>query len=84
MIIVVIDIASEKHDYFTLQKETGVVFRSSSVTNENDEEGYKKLHTDIQSFCGATGDSNVRIGLASTGISTTITSSRSYSSRITK
>ena len=68
MIIVGIDVASEKHDYFMLQKETGVVFRSSSVTIGNNEEGYKKLHMDIQSFCGATGDSNVRIGLESTGI----------------
>ena len=49
MIIVGIDVASEKHDYFMLQKETGVVFRSS-VTIGNNEEGYKKLHMDIQSF----------------------------------
>ena len=68
MIIVGIDVASEKHDYFMLQKETGIVFRSSSVTIANNEVGYKKLHMDIQSFCGATGDSNVRIGLESTGI----------------
>ena len=68
MIIVGIDIASEKHDYFMLHKETGTVFSTSSVTIGNDEEGYKKLHTDIQSFCGATGDSKVRIGLESTGI----------------
>lgn len=68
MIMVGIDIASEKHDYFMLQKETGIVFRSSSVTIGNNEAGYKKLHSDIQSFCGATGDSNVRIGLESTGI----------------
>ena len=68
MIIVGIDVASEKHDYFMLQKETGLVFRTSSVTISNTEEGYKKLHADIQSFCVATGDSNVRIGLESTGI----------------
>lgn len=68
MIYVGIDIASEKHDYFMLQKETGIVFRSSSVTIGNNEAGYKKLHSDIQSFCGTTGDSNVRIGLESTGI----------------
>ena len=53
MIIVGIDIASEKHDYFMLHKETGTVFSTSSVTIGNDEEGYKKLHTDIQSFCGS-------------------------------
>ena len=68
MIIVGIDIASEKHDYFMLHQETGTVFSASSVTIRNDEEGYKKLHKDIQSFCGATGDSNVHIGLESTGI----------------
>ena len=68
MIIVGIDVASEKHDYFMLQKETGLVFRSSSITIKNNEEGYKKLHADIQSFCGVTGDSNIRIGLESTGI----------------
>ena len=68
MIIVGIDVASEKHDCFMLQKETGLVFRASSVTIGNTEEGYKKLHADIQSFCGATGDSDVRIGLESTGI----------------
>ena len=32
MIIVGIDVASEKHDCFMLQKETGLVFRASSVT----------------------------------------------------
>ena len=51
-----------------LHQETGTVFSASSVTIGNDEEGYKKLHKDIQSFCGATGDSNVHIGLESTGI----------------
>ena len=42
MIIVGIDIASEKHDYFMLHKETGTVFSTSSVTIGNDEEGFKK------------------------------------------
>ena len=60
MIVVGIDVASQKHDYFMLQAETGMVFRSSSVTIQNNEEGYKKLHKDIQTFCGATGDFNVR------------------------
>lgn len=68
MIYVGIDIASEKHDYFMLHHETGAVFSRSSITIPNSESGYKKLHSDIQSFCGATGDSNVRIGLESTGI----------------
>jgi transposase len=74
MIIVGIDVASQKHDYFMLQKETGVVFSSSSITIPNTLNGYKKLHKDIQSFCGATSDYTVRIGLESTGIySTNIT-----------
>lgn len=68
MIIVGIDVASEKHDYFMLRKETGEYFSSSAITIPNNEAGYKKLHRDIQSFCRATGDSKVRIGLESTGI----------------
>lgn len=68
MIIVGIDVASEKHDYFMLKKETGESFSSSAITIPNNETGYKKLHEDIQAFCRATGDSNVRIGLESTGI----------------
>ncbi len=68
MIIVGIDVASLKHDYFMIQAETGVVFRGSSITIANCESGYKKLHEDIQTFCGATGDHEIRIGLESTGI----------------
>lgn len=68
MIYVGIDIASEKHDYFMLQENTGIVFSRSAVTIPNTEAGYKKLHSDISAFCGATGDSKVRIGLESTGI----------------
>ena len=68
MIIVGIDIASQKHDYFMIHKDTGVVFSSSSVTIPNTENGYKKLHSDILSFSGAVGDSDIRIGLESTGI----------------
>ena len=68
MIYVGIDIASEKHDYFMIQQETGVVFSRSAITIPNSEVGYKKLHADISAFCGATDDSKVRIGLESTGI----------------
>ena len=71
MIIVGIDVASEKHDYFMLRKETGEYFSSTAITIPNNEAGYKKLHRNIQSFCGATGDSKVRIGLESTGIYST-------------
>ena len=68
MIYVGIDIASEKHDYFMIQGDTGTVFSSKSITISNSENGYKKLHSDISAFCGATGDSKVHIGLESTGI----------------
>ena len=68
MIIVGIDVASFKHDYFMIRKETGVTFSKRSVTIPNSEAGYKKLHEDIQSFCGAAGDQDIRIGLESTGI----------------
>ena len=71
MIVVGIDVASQKHDYFMLHKESGTVFKTCSVTIPNSEAGYKKLHKDIQSFSGATGDSNIRIGLESTGIYST-------------
>ena len=68
MIYVGIDVASEKHDYFIMQGETGQVFSRISTTVSNDSNGYKKRLKDISDFCGATGDSNVRIGLESTGI----------------
>ena len=68
MIVVGIDIASEKHDFFMLQQETGIVFSKTATTILNSDLGFKRLHSDIQSFCEATGDSNVRVGLESTGI----------------
>ena len=68
MIIVGIDVASQKHDYFMMKPDTGEAFSKTSVTIENSEKGYKKLHEDITAFCGATGDYDVRIGLESTGI----------------
>ena len=68
MIIVGIDVASQKHDYFMVRPDTGEVFSKTSVTIRNSEKGYKKLHEDITAFCGATGDYDVRIGLESTGI----------------
>ena len=68
MVVVGIDIASQKHDYFMIQKDTGTVFSSSSVTIPNSEQGYKKLHADILAFSGAVGDPDIRIGLESTGI----------------
>ena len=57
MIYVGIDIASEKHDYFMIQAETGTVYRSAAITISNSDDGYKKLHSDISVFCRAAGDS---------------------------
>lgn len=68
MVIVGIDIASQKHDYFMVKPETGEVFSKNAVTIRNSETGYKKLHEDITAFCGAVEDYDVRIGLESTGI----------------
>ena len=68
MVVVGIDVASQKHDYFIVKSETGEVFSKSSVTICNSDKGYKKLHEDISAFCGAVGDYDVRIGLESTGI----------------
>lgn len=67
MIVVGIDVASEKHDY-TIVSSTGQIFNKHSITIKNSIEGIKKLHNDIKTFCGAMKDSNVRIGLESTGI----------------
>ena len=66
MIFVGIDVASKKHDCFLTQDETGMIY-SKPFSIENDEEGYKKLHTAITNFVEQTNDSNVRIGLESTG-----------------
>lgn len=68
MIVVGIDVASMKHDYFMIHQGTGTVFKRTSVTIANNESGYKKLHKDIQDSSGATGDSDIRIWLESTGI----------------
>lgn len=67
MIYVGIDIASDKHDYFIIH-DSLVSFTRNSITISNTISGYKKLHEDIVTFCGAMKDSKVRIGLESTGI----------------
>lgn len=66
MIFVGIDVASNKHDCFLLQDETGVVY-SNPFSIDNNFEGFKKLHSAITNFVKQTNDSNVRIGLESTG-----------------
>jgi len=65
MIYVGIDVASDKHDCFLLT-DNGEVY-SDSFTINNDLEGFKKLHDAINNFVKQTKDSNVRIGLESTG-----------------
>ena len=66
MIYVGIDVASQKHDCF-IMRDTGEVFSKKAFTINNDIEGYKKLHNSISQFVESTKDSNVRIGLESTG-----------------
>lgn len=66
MIYVGIDVASQKHDCF-IMRDNGEVFSKKAFTIKNNIEGYKKLHNSIDQFVESTEDSNVRIGLESTG-----------------
>ena len=66
MIYVGIDAASQKHDFF-IQRDTGEVFSKKAITIKNDINGLKKLHNSIKDFVESCKDSNVRIGLESTG-----------------
>lgn len=66
MIYVGIDVASEKHD-FMIMTDNQEFYSKSSVTIQNTEQGFEKLHNVIQTFCGAKSDFQVRIGLESTG-----------------
>lgn len=66
MIYVGIDVASQKHDCF-IMRDNGEVFSKKAFTIKNNIEGYKKLHNSINQFVESTKDSNVRIGLESTG-----------------
>ncbi len=65
MIYVGIDVASTKHDCY-LETDNGEVF-SKPFEVDNNKSGYEKLHKNIQRFMESTNDSNVRIGLESTG-----------------
>jgi len=67
MIYVGIDVASNKHDYFIIHDSLKTYSRNS-ITIPNDISGFKKLHKDILTFCGELKDSDVSIGLESTGI----------------
>ena len=66
MIFIGIDVSSKKHDCFLTQEETGMIYYKT-FSIQNTEEGYKKLYTAITNFVEQTNDSNVRIGLESTG-----------------
>lgn len=66
MIYVGIDCASEKHDYF-MRHSSSKAYSKHSLTIPNGESGYKKLHEDISAFSGAMKDTEIRIGLESTG-----------------
>lgn len=66
MIYVGIDCASDKHDYF-MSHDSTIFYTKHSLTIPNNEFGYKKLHQDIVTFCGAMKDNEIRIGLESTG-----------------
>lgn len=65
MIYVGIDIASTKHECF-ITNEHGEVF-SNSFTIENNIDGFNLLRESIKSFSKQTNDSNISIGLESTG-----------------
>ena len=67
MIYVGIDVAMNKHTYNMIDSK-GNKFSKISIDIDNNEFGYKKLHNDITKFCGVCNDSNVSIGLESTGI----------------
>ena len=66
MIYVGIDVASLKHDFFMMDSN-GCVFSSRSITINNNDRGFKKLHDSVLEFCEASNDYQVRIGLESTG-----------------
>lgn len=65
MIYVGIDVASTKHDCF-ITNEQGEVY-SNSFTIENNYDGFSQLRQAIKDFSKQTNDSNVSVGLESTG-----------------
>jgi transposase len=64
MIYVGIDAASKKHDFTIMNKQGKVIVQPTTITN--DEEGFKKLHTEISSHTEHPSD--VCIGIEETGI----------------
>ena len=66
MILVGVDVASEKHDV-SIIRDTGEVIRDN-FTVPNKESGYKKLLDEIEKAEKLYPDDKVRIGLESTGV----------------
>lgn len=66
MICVGIDVASDKHDCFIANQNGEVLAESFSIPNSIG--GYKKLQHTIERVMESSVDSNVRIGLESTGL----------------
>ena len=66
MILIGIDVASEKHDV-CIMSDIGEIFKEIfSIPNK--EVGYKKLHDEIEKAKKLFKDDNIRIGLESTGV----------------
>lgn len=66
MIYVGIDVASEKHDACIMNEQGEIYGKKFQITNSKDE--YKKLHSKINEAKKLFKDSNVRIGIESTGV----------------
>lgn len=66
MIYVGIDVASEKHDVFIMSNEGKIFGKKFQIKNTNDE--YKKLLSKINEAKKLFKDSNVHIGIESTGV----------------
>lgn len=66
MIFVGIDIASTKHDCFIMNNNGEVLH--DVLTFPNNIKGFKKLHETVVNVMESSKDSNVRIGLESTGL----------------
>ena len=66
MIYVGIDVASEKHDVCIMNEQGEIYGKKFQITNSKDE--YKKLHSKINEAKKLFKDSNVRIGIESTGV----------------
>lgn len=66
MIFVGIDVASTKHDCFIINRDGEVL--QENFTFQNDLKGYKKLQHILLNVMESSADSNMRIGLESTGL----------------